>query len=340
MYREFPHPAAEDGRGTTDRKVDVSVILPAFEEAESVGGVIGRVKAALLPLAVSFEILVVDDGSRDGTGEAARSHGARVFTHPYNIGNGAAVKTGIRNARGKAMVLLDADGQHPPERIPDLLALLATHDMAVGARTGESDSGTHRDIANAVYNRLATYVSGRPIADLTSGFRAVRAHVAREFVNLLPNTFSYPSTLTLAVLRTGYSLAYVPIAAARRKGKSKIRLFRDGVRFLLIILKIATLFSPMRIFLPVSLAMFFSGLGWGLYKIFWLKARYGPTSSMLMTVAVVVFLIGLVSEQVAQLRVDHKDLRAEESGAESGGGAFRAPAGETEGTGPGDRKNP
>ncbi|MFP4474898.1 MAG: glycosyltransferase family 2 protein [Desulfatibacillaceae bacterium] len=292
--------------------VDVSVIMPAHAEEQSVGPVLDRVRQAMDGLGVSWEVIVVDDGSPDRTGEIAAGRGARVLSHPYNIGNGAAVKTGIRNARGKRLVLLDADGQHPPERIPDLLAGLDAYDMVVGARTRESASGAHRNMANALYNRLATYVSGRRIEDLTSGFRALRARVAREFVNLLPNTFSYPSTLTLAVLRCGYSLAYIPVTTDARKGKSKIKLFRDGARFLLIIMKIATMFAPMRIFLPVSLAMFLTGLGWGLYKVFVLHTRYGPTSALLMTVAVLVFLIGLVSEQVAQLRVDHKDLRTVE----------------------------
>jgi len=199
---------------------------------------------------------------------------------------------------------MDADGQHPPEDIPRLLEKLDHYDLVVGARTAKSETSAHRDVANLVYNGLASYVSGRRVEDLTSGFRAVRGKVAREFVNLLPNTFSYPSTLTLAVVRSGYSLHYVPIEAKKRKGKSKIRLFSDGSRFLLIILKIATVFSPMKIFLPVAAAMFFSGLFWGLYKIFFLGQRYGPTSAILITMAVLTFLVGLVSEQVTQLRFD------------------------------------
>ena len=285
--------------------MDVSVILPAFQEAQSIGEVLSRVAGAMGGLGYSFEIIVVDDGSTDGTGEEARKAGARVLTHPYNIGNGAAVKTGIRNARGRLLVLLDADGQHPPEAMGELLAALSSFDMAVAARTGDSDTRVHRNLANSVYNGLATYVSGRKIEDLTSGFRAIRACVAREFVGLLPNTFSYPSTITLALIRSGYSMTYIPVKAARRKGKSKIRLLRDGTRFLFIILKIATLFSPMKVFFPVSVAMFLLGLGYGLVKIFILHEPYGPTSAMLISMAVLVFLIGLVSEQVAQLKMDH-----------------------------------
>ncbi|MBI9078070.1 MAG: glycosyltransferase family 2 protein [Desulfatibacillum sp.] len=285
--------------------ISVSVVMPAYGEAHAIKGIIDRVRNVLDGLGLSFEIIVVDDGSPDQTAREALAAGARVCAHPYNMGNGAAVKTGIRHARGENIVLMDADGQHPPEDIPRLLEKLGPYDLVVGARSSGTRASLHRSAANAVYNRLATYVSGRKIEDLTSGFRAVKAPIAREFVNLLPNTFSYPTTLTLAVIRTGYSLVYVPFAAPAREGKSKIKLFKDGSRFFLIILKIATLFAPLKIFLPTSLIMFLSGLGYGLFKIFFLHTRYGPTSAMLMTIAVVVFLMGLISEQVAQLRFDH-----------------------------------
>lgn len=287
--------------------IQVSVIMPAYEEAAVIAEIIGRVSGVLGSLGLSHEIIVADDGSADGTADAAKKAGARVFSHPYNMGNGAAVKTGIRNARGETIVLLDADGQHPPEEIPRLLEKLGPYDLVVGARTSKSNASVHRNFANGVYNRLATYVSGRKIDDLTSGFRAIKAHIAKEIVSLLPNTFSYPTTMTLAVVRTGYSLAYVPFAAPAREGKSKIRIFRDGIRFFLIILKIATLFAPLKIFMPTSIIMFFTGMGYGLYRIFALDQRYGPTSAMLMTVSVVVFLMGLISEQITQLRFDHMD---------------------------------
>ena len=286
---------------------EISVVIPAHNEAASIGDIVKRSSIVLEAGKLSHEIIVVDDGSEDDTAENARSFGAVVIRHPYPIGNGAAIKTGIRNTRGNILVMLDADGQHAPEDIPRLLERMSAYDMTVGARDRHSATRLHRDFANAFYNKFASYVCKRKIDDLTSGFRAIRAVIAREFVSLLPNTFSYPTTLTLAVVRSGYSLTYVPITTARRIGKSKIRLFRDGARFLLILLKIPTLFSPMRVFLPVSFFMFAAGLGYGLFRIFTLDGRYGPTSAMLLTMSVVVFMVGLVSEQVAQLRYERTD---------------------------------
>lgn len=289
------------------KRIELSIIIPAYNEAEVIGSVIQRIHSALLNYRNRFEILVIDDGSSDGTAAVAQAAGATVIQHAYNIGNGAAVKTGIRNARGEIIVMLDGDGQHAPEDIPRLLEKLDKYDLVVGARTNDSDSRLHRDLANQVYNWLASYVCGRKIEDLTSGFRAIKANIARGFVYLLPNTFSYPTTITLATVRAGHSLTYVPINAARRVGKSKIKLFRDGSRFFLIIIKIATLFSPLKVFIPASIAMFLTGVGYGLFKILFLNQRYGPTSAMLMTMAVLIFMVGLVSEQVAQLRYDRSE---------------------------------
>lgn len=286
---------------------EISILIPAYNEEQGIPALLGKIHAVMDGEERSYEIIVVDDGSTDETASKAREAGARTISHPYNVGNGAAVKTGIRNARGGLLVMMDADGQHDPADIPRLLAPLGSHDMVVGARTGESQTSLHRDLANGIYNRFASYVCGRRIVDLTSGFRAMKAGVARVFLYLLPNKFSYPTTLTLAVVRSGRSLNYVPVKTSRRIGRSKIRLFHDGARFFFIILKIATLFSPMKVFLPVSALMFLTGLCYGLIRIFFFEIRYGPTSAMLMTMAIVVFMVGLVSEQVAQLRFDRSE---------------------------------
>jgi glycosyltransferase involved in cell wall biosynthesis len=288
---------------------DISVIIPTYREEKVIGSVIEKVRRVMDETGLSFEVIVVNDGADDETATEAQKAGACVISHPYNIGNGAAIKTGIRHANGKILITMDGDGQHNPEDIPRLLEKMDRYDMVVGARTGDSEAHFHRNMANGFYNLFASYICKRKIQDLTSGFRAIKTDIARQFVSLLPNTFSYPTTLTMAVLRSGYSLAYVPIKANRRVGQSKIKLIRDGSRFFLIIVKIATLFSPMRVFLPVSAVMFLAGLGYGLFRILFMGGRYGPTSAMLMTMAVVVFMVGLVSEQVAQLRYDRNEDR-------------------------------
>lgn len=291
----------------TMQPIDVSIIIPAYQEQEIIGDIVKRVSKAMDNSGLNYEVIVVDDGSMDKTKEVAEKAGASVIAHPYNIGNGAAVKTGIRHSHGDALVLLDGDGQHHPEDIPQFLHALKTYDMVVGARTKDSKATFQRKLANRIYNGIASYVSGWKIQDLTSGFRAIRGSVARELLPLLPNTFSYPTTITLAVIRSGYSMTYVPIQTAWRVGKSKIRPLTDGSRFLLIIFKITTLYSPMKIFLPISILTFLTGLGYGLYRVLLLDTRYGPTSAMLMTVSILMFLIGLVSEQIAQLRFDRSD---------------------------------
>ena len=268
------------------------------------GTIIEKARELMTKLGKSFEIVVVDDGSDDQTGSIANSTGVRVITHPYNIGYGAALKTGIRFARGHTIIMLDADGQHDPEDIPVLLKRLEKYDMVVGARSAKSETKLHRDIANRAYNVFASYVCGYRIQDLTSGFRAIKANIARSFLGLLPNTFSFSTTITMAVVRSGFSICYVPIHTSYPAGKSKIRLIQDGTRFLLIIMKIATLFSPMKLFLPVSASLFLGGLAYGVFRMIFMGGRYGQTSGLIMVMAVIIFMVGLVSEQIAQLRFD------------------------------------
>jgi glycosyltransferase involved in cell wall biosynthesis len=280
----------------------VSVIIPAYNEAESIGAVVGGIRA----LHPDFEIIVIDDGSNDRTAEAALAAGARVYAHPYNVGNGAAVKSGIRVAEGEYLVMMDADGQHDPAEIGKLLAELPAHDMVVGARTLSGQASLGRALGNRTYSWFASYVAKFPIQDLTSGFRAIKADLAKSFLYLLPNTYSYPTTITLGVLRSGRTLKYVPIEVTpRKRGSSQIKLVKDGARFFMIIVRICTLYSPMRVFLPVSFSMFLLGLGWYLYTFF-TEGRFTNMSALLFTTSIVIFMMSLVSEQISQMRFERR----------------------------------
>lgn len=277
----------------------VSIILPAKNETASLPSLIPRLRQ-ILPEA---EILVVDDGSTDGTGDLAETLGARVIRHPYSMGNGAAVKNGARNAKGEILVFMDADGQHNPEDIPRLLeALFQGYKMVVGARQADTHSSLGRWFANRIYNRLASVMTGYRIEDLTSGFRAAEAAAFRKFLYLLPNGFSYPTTSTMAFFRAGFPVTYVPIRAGRRNqnSKSHISLVRDGIRFFIIILKIGALFSPMRLFLPVSAFTFAIGLSYYAYTFF-MWGRLTNMSVILFLGSLFVFLMGIISEQISSL---------------------------------------
>jgi glycosyltransferase involved in cell wall biosynthesis len=281
----------------------VSVVIPAKNEAENLMKFLPR----LLPQVEGAEIIVVNDGSSDNTTEICEQHGVKVISHPYSKGNGAAIKTGARAARGEVLVFLDGDGQHKPEDIPRLLAELQQgYDMVVGARDKESQADSFRAIANGIYNRLSSKITGHEILDLTSGFRAVVASKFREFLYLLPNGFSYPTTCTMAFFRAGYSVAYVPIQTEQRLGQSHINLLKDGLRFLIIIFKVGTLYSPLKIFLPASAAFFFTGTFYYLYT-YLTQGRFTNMSAVLFMTAILVFLIGLVSEQVTALMYKDND---------------------------------
>lgn len=276
---------------------NLSIILPAKNEAGAVGQLVFCIKE-LFPDA---EIIVVDDGSTDMTTSVAKEAGAIILKHPYPKGNGAAIKTGARIAAGNVIVFMDADGQHDPADIPRLLARLDEgYDMVVGSRQKGSQASVGRGIANRLYNRFASYMTGHQVEDLTSGFRVVRTQKFSEFLYLLPNGFSYPTTSTMAFFRAGYSVAYEPICAAKRIGKSHIRLLRDGARFLLIIFKIGTLYSPLKLFAPVACALFLAASGWYLHT-FLDFGRFTNMSALLYTGSVVVFLMGLISEQITAL---------------------------------------
>lgn len=284
-------------------KTEVSIIIPAYNEAQAIGDLVSKI----VELHPEFEVLVINDGSTDDTADIAKDAGANVYSHPYNIGNGAAIKSGIRIAKGDTLVFMDGDNQHDPEEIEKMLKYFPDYDMVVGARAKADHASLGRSFGNAIYNWFASYVTKFPVSDLTSGFRAIKADIARNFLYLLPNTYSYPTTLTLGALRTGRSVKYVPIKVQKRKiGKSKISLFKDGVRFLMIIIKICTLYSPFRIFLPVSFGLFVLGLTYYLYTyFFW--GRFTNMGVLLFTTSIIIFMMSLISEQICQMRFDRSE---------------------------------
>lgn len=289
----------------TDFK-NISIILPAKNEAEGLRQVIPSLQAHC----PDAEIIVVDDGSTDNTIALCTSMGIKVISHPYSKGNGAAIKTGARTASREILVFMDADGQHKPEDIPRLLSRLnAGYDMVVGARGLASQAGTHRAAVNTIYNILASWMVEQKVEDLTSGFRAVKAALFRKFIYMLPNGFSYPTTITMSFFRAGYSVAYEPIVAPTRIGKSHIRLGRDGIRFFLIIFKIGTLYSPLKLFIPISLTFFMTGIGYYLFTLINYN-RFTNMSALLFITSILVFLIGLISEQISTLNYKDENNRS------------------------------
>lgn len=276
---------------------EISVIIPAKNESAGISKLLPELKK----VCPDSEIIVVDDGSTDNTAEICLRHGVRLVQHPYSMGNGAAVKTGAREAKGNTLVFMDGDGQHDPEDIPRLLKKMEEgFAMVVGSRTASSQATLGRRFANNLYNRLASWMVEKKISDLTSGFRVASASKFRQFLYMLPNGFSYPTTITMTFFRAGYPVAYLPIYARRREGTSHIHPLKDGVRFMLIIFKIGTLYSPLKLFVPISLTFLSIGL---LYALLTLTVfgRFTNMSALLISTSTLVFLIGLVSEQITSL---------------------------------------
>ena len=278
-----------------------SVIIPAFNEAGSIERVIGGIRS----VGAWHQVIVVDDGSSDETGARAEAAGAEVVRHPYNKGNGAAVKSGVRRATGEFILILDADGQHQTGDAMRLLERLGEYDLVVGARAAATQATAARRAGNALLNWLAGFLTDRHIPDLTSGFRAARRSQFREFLHLVPNGFSTPTTTTLAFLKAGYSVDFVPIEARRRAGRSNIKFARDGAKFFLILLKIVTIFSPLRVFVPISLLTFLVGTGYAVWTIV-TQSHVTNSSVLLIVLAVVIFLVGLISEQISALRFESR----------------------------------
>lgn len=279
------------------KSIGLSIIIPAKNEAAVIADVVSSVRH----IYEDAEIVVVDDGSADDTASLAEQAGARIVSHPVSLGNGAAIKAGARAATGEILIMMDGDGQHKAEDIASLIDKLAEgYDMAIGARDSGSHAGVGRLAANGLYNVFASMISGHRILDLTSGFRAVRADLFKRFLYLLPNGFSYPTTITMAFLRSGYPVTFIPIKADKRTGTSHIRPVRDGLRFLVIIFKIATLYAPLKVFLPVSGLFFVSGLSYYAYTYFTM-GRFTNMSMLIISASVIIFLIGLISEQITAL---------------------------------------
>ncbi len=277
----------------------VSVILPACNEEKSIGRLIKEIKA----INADFEVIVVDDGSSDNTSEAAKSHGAIVIRHPYNIGNGAAVKSGVRYAKGDVVILMDADGQHLAGDIPKLLNAMDGFDMVVGARTALSDLSGYRTLGNKILTKVAEFLSGHRIPDLTSGFRAIRKEKLEEFLHLFPNRYSYPTTITLAMLKSGYFVKYLPLDSIgrRKEGESKLQPIRDGLRFIHIILRIIMLFDPQKIFIPASVFFFIIGCIIGVHSLI-VSGKIIQSAALFIVISTFIFFFGLIAEQIAAIR--------------------------------------
>ncbi|MEM3101501.1 MAG: glycosyltransferase family 2 protein [Candidatus Nitrosotenuis sp.] len=284
------------------KHIEFSIIVPAFNEEETIEKFLKNLQGVLSGIDSTYEIIVVDDGSTDDTFSIVSNiQEIRVIKHPYNKGNGAAVKTGILNAHGEKIVIIDADGQHDPQHIPDMLKLLGEYDLVVGARKSFGFGG--RGFGNYFVSKLATYLSGIKIPDLTSGFRAFKKDKMLEFIDLMPNGFSLPSTSTLAFATSGYNVKFIPISAnVRQGGKSGINILKDGMKFIVLIIRMVSLFKPLKVFVPISGILLFFGLLWSL-RTFFMTKQISSLAAMILLIGIFVFLFGLFADQIAETRL-------------------------------------
>ncbi len=282
-------------------KPDVAIIIPAYNEEEGIADVIAQLKE----LSGNYEIIVVDDGSTDNTHKLATDTGVKVIRHPYNKGYGAALKTGIRNAEADIVLFIDADGQHQPSDIKKLIQYIGEYDMIVGARTKKSKISLLRRPGKKILSITANYLAGMKIPDLNSGFRALKKDVALEFMHILPNSFSFSTTITLALINSGYSVKYVPIEAPERVGTSKIKPFRDGFRFIMLIIRTVVLFNPLKVFLPVSAILFIVGF-FELIREIIVYFDIWTAPVLLILSAILIFFFGLIADQISSLRREIK----------------------------------
>jgi glycosyltransferase involved in cell wall biosynthesis len=304
LERRMTEPA---GQAPREWPFTTSVVIPAYNEGPRVGAIVRAIRERL-PQA---EIIVVDDASGDDTSAQAAAAGARVITRPHNVGNGAGVKTGVRAASGEVVVVMDADGQHDPDDLPRLLDHVGRYDMVVATRLDrESQENAVRWLGNGAVNAFGSYLVGMPMLDLTSGYRAFKREVLLEFLHLLPNSFGWPNTSAMALAKAGYHIRFEPVAMRRRQGgRSTQKLFKNGIRNLLIMLRMVSLFAPLRVYFPVALAMFALSLLAYVASVavngVWLKIP--NATAALFVGGIVVFMFGLLAEQIAGLRFQRRD---------------------------------
>lgn len=281
---------------------ELTLLLPVHNEQDAIVGVLERIERMAGSLSVPVDVIVVEDGSTDRTLDVLRAvDGIEVFRHHESRGYGAALKTGIRHAKTDSIVILDGDGTYPPEDVPALVQAFdaGSADMVVGARTGpEVAIPLLRRPAKWAINRLASLVAGEPIPDVNSGMRLIRRDIALELFDLLPNGFSFTTTITLGMIQNGYLVEFVPISYHKRTGTSKIRPIADTLGFVQLILRVALYFQPLKIFLPLSGLLLIAAAAWAWISSTWLGGIADASTAVLIMSALQVAVVGLLAELI------------------------------------------